>query len=84
MTAFYRQLEHDFPAAAPMFAISRASLWLGLPFSLLPLAYPIAVLVVLTRRHVVAAFRGQAMPRELPDGDRPERRGEPSPDAFTS
>ncbi len=83
MTDFYRQLELEFPRAAPMFGVSRMALWVGLLFVPVGLAYPIVVLVLLTRRSVRAAFEGPAGPRILSDTDAPQDSRDFPPDAIT-
>jgi hypothetical protein len=82
MSAFYRQLEQEFPAIAPFLAFSRISMWGGLAFIPVGMVYPIVVLVLLTRRNVVAAFESRPELPAVVELDGPQHRGGPPPDAI--
>jgi hypothetical protein len=76
---FYRQMEQEFPNM-PLLAVARTTTMVTFAFQLLGLIYPIVVLVLLTRRGVVAAFAGQ--PPEPAEIDGEKDPGLP-PGAFT-
>jgi hypothetical protein len=83
MSAFYKQLEQDFPQAGPIWAFSRMGVWMSLVIVPVGLAYPIVVLVLLTRPKIVAAFANQPVLTDLPDRDWPDPRDDSSSTSFT-
>lgn len=83
MSAFLRQEAAADPALAQMANVIPIAVFAGLLFSLVLAVYPLAVLIILTRPSVVAAFRGKSAPPEGDGGRDREEWNEPPPDAFT-
>jgi hypothetical protein len=81
MRDFYLQMEQEYPKFAFLFASSRMSMWAGLVVVPVGLAYPIVVLVLMTRRGVVAVLAGE--PAEIAEVERVEDGGG-STGAFTT
>jgi hypothetical protein len=81
MSDFYRQMEQEYPNLALLFSSARVGMWAGLVAVPVGLIYPIVVLVLMTRRGVVAVFAGE--PSEVAEVERVEDRGD-STGAFTA
>jgi hypothetical protein len=83
MNTFFRQLEKEIPGSAQSVMFLRLILWFTLALVPIGLIYPIVVLVVLTRRKVVAAFEHQPALPDLSDRERENNWPEPPAGAFT-
>jgi len=78
MTAVLQEQMGGNPQAGPILEVAQ---YVGVCFSLVFLAYPIVVLVILTRPAIVAAFRGE-MPSFLPQDDLDEPRPVARPEGI--